>query len=203
MVTRRVAGLIGVLAVLVVACAGPAATPRPATPAPATPAAATPVPATPAPATPAPVTPEPATPEPVTPAPATPVANACEGESINFMLSFLANIQHAGFLIAAERGYYEEEGLDVTITPAGPGVDVATAVADGTADLGQIDYVPLVEAREVGVPIKSVGQIYKDPFFFWYSAGRRSCHPRGLGRRACRRDPGRRISGARCDADWR
>ena len=176
MVTRRAASLVGVLAVLVLACAAPAATPAP-TPAPATPAAT-------AAATPAPATPE-ATPEPteeptaeVTEEPTaevtaepTAVAQTCDGESINFMLSFLANIQHAGFLVAAEKGYYEEEGLDVTITPAGPGIDVTQAVADGTADLGQIDYVPLVEARAQGVPVKAVGQIYKDPFFFWYSSG--------------------------------
>ena len=175
MVTRRAASLIGVLAVLVLACAAPAATPAP-TPAPATPAAT-------AAATPAPATPE-ATPEPteeptaeVTEEPTaevtaepTAVAQTCDGESINFMLSFLSNIQHAGFLIASEKGYYEEEGLDVTITPAGPGIDVTQAVADGTADLGQIDYVPLVEARAQGVPVKAVGQIYKDPFFFWYSS---------------------------------
>jgi NitT/TauT family transport system substrate-binding protein len=86
------------------------------------------------------------------------------------MLSFLANIQHAGFLVAEQEGYYEEEGLDVEIIPAGPGTDVATAVADGTADLGQVDYVPLLRARNAGVPIKAVAQIYKDPFFFWYSS---------------------------------
>jgi NitT/TauT family transport system substrate-binding protein len=86
------------------------------------------------------------------------------------MLSFLANIQHAGFLIASEKGYYEDEGLDVTITPAGPGTDVATAVADGTADLGQVDYVHLLDARIAEVPIKAVAQVYKDPFFFWYSS---------------------------------
>jgi len=168
-----------VLAALVLACAAPAATPAP-TSAPATPAAtaaATPAAATPE-ATPeqtAEATEEPTaevTEEPtaeVTTEPTT-AAQTCDGESINFMLSFLANIQHAGFLVAAEKGYYEEEGLDVTITPAGPGIDVTQAVADGTADLGQIDYVPLVEARAQGVPVKAVGQIYKDPFFFWYSS---------------------------------
>jgi NitT/TauT family transport system substrate-binding protein len=94
----------------------------------------------------------------------------CEGESLTFMLSFLANIQHAGFLIAEQKGYYDELGLSVEIQSAGPGIDVASAVADGTANLGQVDYVPLVDARNSDVPIKAVAQIYKDPFFFWYSA---------------------------------
>ncbi|MEX2547969.1 MAG: ABC transporter substrate-binding protein [Chloroflexota bacterium] len=160
--------MIGVLALFVMACTTPAATPT------APSATATPAPAT---ATPAATPTEEPTPgltaePPVTAPPTeTPAAAACEGQSLSFMLSFLANIQHAGFLVAETEGYYDEEGLDVTITPAGPGIDVAAAVADGTADLGQIDYVPLVEARAAGVPVKAVGQIYKDPFFFWYSSG--------------------------------
>lgn len=185
MVTRRVTALIGAFALLVVGCAGPAATPRPATPAPATAAPATAAPATAAPATAAPVTAAPVTAPPATAAPptdapvttapvtdppATAATGACEGQSLTFMLSFLANIQHAGFLVAEEQGYYDEEGLDVEIVPAGPGTDVAVAVADGTADLGQVDYVRLLDARGAGVPIKTVAQVYKDPFFFWYSS---------------------------------
>ena len=149
MTTKRVTALAGVLTLLAAACAAPAQTQRPSVVAPPSLAAAT---ATAAPSV-----------------AATPSLE-CEGESVTFMLSVLANIQHAGFLIAAENGYYEELGLTVTINPAGPGIDVATAVADGTADLGQVDYVPLVDARNEGVPIKAVAQIYKDPFFFWYSA---------------------------------
>jgi NitT/TauT family transport system substrate-binding protein len=86
------------------------------------------------------------------------------------MLSFFANIQHAGFLVASEKGFYADEGLDVTIMEAGPGIDVTAAVADGTADLGQIDYVHLVDARNADVPVKVVAQVYKDPFFYWYSS---------------------------------
>lgn len=150
----KVIALVGVLTLLAAACAAPTATQRPsvAVSSPAAPPSIVAATATAAPSV-----------------AATPSLE-CEGESVTFMLSFLANIQHAGFLIAEEKGYYDELGLSVEITPAGPGTDVATAVADGTADLGQVDYVPLVTAREAGVPIKAVAQIYKDPFFFWYSA---------------------------------
>jgi NitT/TauT family transport system substrate-binding protein len=188
-VTRRVAALMGALALLALACGGPAATTRPSTAA-ATPTAAASAAVTPAAtataaasaeqtsaaasATPAAESPTPAAETPPaaseSPAAQSPAAAQCTGQHINFMLSFLANIQHAGFLVAEQEGYYEEEGLDVEIIPAGPGTDVATAVADGTADLGQVDYVPLLAARNAGVPIKAVGQIYKDPFFFWYSS---------------------------------
>ena len=175
----RVLALAGAITLVVSACAGQQATQRPSVAAPSVAVPATQAPSV-APATataptathsaPA-ATPSGAAATPTSVA-ASPSAQAaqCDGQHINFMLSFLANIQHAGFLIAKQEGYYEDEGLDVEIVPAGPGIDVTQAVADGTADLGQIDYVPLVEARNENVPVKAVAQIYKDPFFFWYSA---------------------------------
>ena len=175
MIPKRVAALVGVLTLFLAACAAPAASTRPSVAAPSVgapsvaPATGTRAPATSTVAPPASATAAPATGTPPA-ATATAAAAQCEGQHLNFMLSFLSNIQHAGFLIAAQEGYYEDEGLDVTIMPAGPGIDVTASVADGTADLGQIDYVPLVQARGQGVEIKSVAQIYKDPFFFWYSS---------------------------------
>lgn len=102
-----------------------------------------------------------------TAAPAT--AEKCTGQKVSFELSFIPNVQHAGFLVAANRGYYKDEGLDVEIKPGGQTVDVTQDVADGTVNLGQVDYVDIVEARAAGVPIKAVAQTYKLPFFFWYS----------------------------------
>ncbi|MGH2406846.1 MAG: ABC transporter substrate-binding protein [Candidatus Limnocylindrales bacterium] len=105
-----------------------------------------------------------------TPSP-TPVPQAvkCSGQKVSLELSFIPNVQHAGFLVAVARGYYTDEGLTVEIKPGGPGIEPAQDVADGTANLGLVDYVAIVQARAAGVPIKSVGQVYKLPFFFWYS----------------------------------
>lgn len=111
------------------------------------------------------------TPPPVlaTPTPTAAVAEKCTGQKISFELSFIPNVQHAGFLVASKRGYYTDEGLTVDIKPAGPGVDTTQDVADGTVDLAQVDYVDIVEARAADVPVKAVAQTYKLPFFFWYS----------------------------------
>jgi NitT/TauT family transport system substrate-binding protein len=99
----------------------------------------------------------------------TPSAVTCDGDSLTFELSFIPNVQHAGFLVAANRGYYEEEGLTVEIVPASQ-AGVTQDVADGTVQLGQVDYVDIVEARNEGVTVKAIAQTYKDPFFFWYAA---------------------------------
>jgi NitT/TauT family transport system substrate-binding protein len=98
------------------------------------------------------------------------VAEKCDGQELSFQLSFIPNVQHAGFLVAANRGFYEDEGLQVEMVPAGPNVDPVSAVGDGTASLGQVDYGQLLRARAAGVPIVSIAQTYKDTFLNWYAS---------------------------------
>ncbi len=100
---------------------------------------------------------------------AAPTAEKCTNQKVSFGLSFIPNVQHAGFLVAAARGYYKDEGLDVEIKPGSPVIDTTQDVADGTVNLAQVDYVDIAEARAAGVPIKAVAQTYKLPFFFWYA----------------------------------
>jgi NitT/TauT family transport system substrate-binding protein len=103
------------------------------------------------------------------PSPSAAVAEKCTGQKVSLELSFIPNVQHAGFLVAAARGYYTDEGLDMEIKPGSPGVDTTQDVADGTVSFSQVDYVDVVEARAQGVPIKAIAQTYKLPFFFWYT----------------------------------
>jgi NitT/TauT family transport system substrate-binding protein len=147
---KRTITLIGVLALVAMACT-PAATSAPSAAPPSVAASAA------------------ASEAPSAAPPTSAAAEKCSGQKVSFELSFIPNVQHAGFLVAKARGYYEDEGLDVTILPGGPTVDTTQDVADGTANLGQVDYVDIVEARAAGVPIKAVAQTYKKPFFFWYS----------------------------------
>jgi NitT/TauT family transport system substrate-binding protein len=97
------------------------------------------------------------------------VAEKCTGQELTFQLSFIPNVQHAGFLLAAEQGFYEDEGLQVEIVPAGPNVDQAAAIGDGTVSLGQVDYGQILRARAAGVPIVSIAQTYKDTFIRFYT----------------------------------
>jgi len=147
---KRSIALPSMLALLVTACAG-AATPAPTAAPTAVPTAAP--------------TAVPTAAGPVTPAPAA----KCSNQKVSFELSFIPNVQHAGFLVASKRGYYTAEGLDVTIKPGSPTTNTGQDVANGTADMGQVDYVAILQARAAGVPIKVVAQTYKLPFFFWYA----------------------------------
>lgn len=98
-----------------------------------------------------------------------PVAEKCDGQDFSFQLSFIPNVQHAGFIVADEQGFYEDEGLNVELIPAGTNVDPVSTVGDGTADAGQVDYGQLLRARAAGVPIVSIAQTYKETFLNWFA----------------------------------
>jgi NitT/TauT family transport system substrate-binding protein len=142
------AGILPIIALIAGACGG-GASPAPSASAPAS----------------APASAEPS----AEPSSAAPVAEKCNGESLKFQLSFIPNVQHAGFLVAANRGLYEDEGLQVEVLPAGPNVDPTSTVGDGTADIGQVDYGQLLRARAADVPIKAIAQTYKKSFLNWYT----------------------------------
>jgi NitT/TauT family transport system substrate-binding protein len=152
---RRLGALLVATMVVAAACNTGGSSPSPSSAAPASqPPASEPVASAPA--------------ESVAPSAAT--AEKCTGQELRFILSFIPNVQHAGFLVASKRGYYEDEGLTVNIEPAGPNVDPVSAVGDGSAQLGQVDYGQLLRARAAGVPIKSIGQTYKDSFLLWFAS---------------------------------
>ncbi len=182
MLIRRVLAPMAVLTLVITACSSGSATPvptaAPSTAVPATAAPATAAPATAAPATAAPATataapataaPATASAAPATSAPPSAVAQQCAGQTVNMELSFIPNVQHAGFLVADKEGYYADEGLTVNFVGGGPDSDPVQDLANGTADFSQVDYVPLLQARDTGVPVVAIAQTYKDPFFFWYA----------------------------------
>ena len=44
--------------------------------------------------------------------------------------------EHGGFFTALAKGYYKEEGLDVTIAPLGPYLSVEKQISSGAAQFG-------------------------------------------------------------------
>ncbi len=61
-------------------------------------------------------------------------------QKLTFQLSFFANAQHVGYLVAAHRGYYGRVGLNITVKPGGPTVEPTLLVAQGQADIAQVDF---------------------------------------------------------------
>ena len=54
--------------------------------------------------------------------------------TVNFQLSFFANAQHVGYLVASHRGYYGKAGLNVKVKPGGPTVEPTLLLAQGTVE---------------------------------------------------------------------
>jgi NitT/TauT family transport system substrate-binding protein len=68
--------------------------------------------------------------------------------------------QFAGYYAALDQGYYEDEGLDVTIKPGGPDIVPEQAVLGRQADFG-IDWLDnLLATRDQGGKIVNIAQVF-------------------------------------------
>ena len=86
---------------------------------------------------------------------------ALAADAVNLQLKWVTQAQFAGYYVAAEQGFYEEEGLDVTIKPGGPDIAPPQVIAGGGADV-IVDWMPsALASREKGVPLVNTAQPFK------------------------------------------
>ena len=64
--------------------------------------------------------------------------------------------EHGGFYTALVKGYYEDEGLDVSIQPGGPYVSVERQVSVGEAQFGMSSSDKILESIADGQPLIAV-----------------------------------------------
>jgi len=89
---------------------------------------------------------------------AVPAVNAQE---VTLQLKWVTQAQFAGYYVALENGFYDDEGLDVTIKPGGPDIAPVQVLVGGGADV-VIDWMPsALAAREKGVPLVNIAQPFK------------------------------------------
>ena len=81
---------------------------------------------------------------------------------LSVQLDWVAEPEHGGFYQAQARGFFAEEGLDVTITPGGPNAFVVPQVATGKADIGQADSTNTLLQQAEGLPIIQFGAVFQD-----------------------------------------
>jgi NitT/TauT family transport system substrate-binding protein len=80
---------------------------------------------------------------------------------ITLQLQWVAQAQFAGYYAAVDQGYYEDEGLDVTIVEGGPDIVPQDVLAAGDVDYA-ISWVPKVLGSiEQGANITDVAQIFE------------------------------------------
>ncbi|SDD22072.1 ABC-type nitrate/sulfonate/bicarbonate transport system, substrate-binding protein [Paracidovorax valerianellae] len=86
---------------------------------------------------------------------------------LKFTLDFRVTSQTGPFFLAESKGYYKEEGLDVTIDVGSGSVASITRVASGAYDLGLGDISALAEfhAQNADAPVQAIYQYYnRAPF---------------------------------------
>lgn len=83
-------------------------------------------------------------------------------------LKWLTQAQFAGFYVALEKGYYKEEGINLTINPGGPNLLTENLVATGADTFGLSGGTDSVfAARDKGMPIVCIGVAHQvTPFVF-------------------------------------
>ena len=87
-------------------------------------------------------------------------AFAQDADELTLQLKWVTQAQFAGYYVAQEKGYYEEENLDVTIKPGGPDIAPVQVLAGGGADV-MVDWMPsALAAREKGVPVVNIAQVF-------------------------------------------
>ncbi len=74
---------------------------------------------------------------------------------IKMQIGWLAGGNQIGEVVAKRLGYYEQEGIDFSLTPGGPNVDGVAVVASGRQDVGQVSSSPsIMLAASQGLPVK-------------------------------------------------
>lgn len=81
---------------------------------------------------------------------------------LTVQLDWVAEPEHGGFYQAEARGFFREEGLDVTLIPGGPGAHVMPSVATGKADIGQADSTNTLLQQAEGLPVVQFAAVFQD-----------------------------------------
>ena len=81
---------------------------------------------------------------------------------ITVQLDWVAEPEHGGFYQALARGFFRDEGLDVSIVPGGPNAFVMPRIATGQADIGQADSTNTLLQQAEGLPVVQFAAVFQD-----------------------------------------
>lgn len=96
-------------------------------------------------------------------------AAQAQERDVKFVLDFISLGRHAPWYVALGKGYFKEEGLNVTIMPSKGTADAIRNVVTGAAEFGFIDIPSLVAAGGAGSAIKIVAANYQKPPYCIFS----------------------------------
>lgn len=87
--------------------------------------------------------------------------SAQDTPAVSIVLKWVPQAQFAGYYAAEAQGYYVEEGLDVTIVPAGVDINPQQLLASGEVQFA-VDWMGnALSTREAGSDLINIAQIYQ------------------------------------------
>jgi NitT/TauT family transport system substrate-binding protein len=78
---------------------------------------------------------------------------------VSIQLQWVTQAQFAGYYVALDKGWYRDEGIDLTIKPGGPDLAPIDLVASGKSQFGTSLLADLCVAVQKGQEVISIGQI--------------------------------------------
>jgi len=82
-------------------------------------------------------------------------------DDVTLQLKWVTQAQFAGYFVAKDKGFYDEEGLNVNILPGGPDIAPEQVIAGGGADV-IVDWMSAaLAARERGLALVNIAQPFK------------------------------------------
>lgn len=82
-------------------------------------------------------------------------------EKVTLQLKWLPQSQFMGYYVAAAKGYYEAEGIDIEILPGGSDIIPEQQVFNGVADIGVTWVSSLMKYQSQGWGLVQVGQVFQ------------------------------------------
>ena len=88
-------------------------------------------------------------------------APAMPADEVHLQTDWIPSGEHAMYFGGWTKGFWEEQGIDITITRGYGSGDTVTKIAGGAADFGIADIGALMTARaRIQVPVKQIMQTY-------------------------------------------
>ncbi len=84
-----------------------------------------------------------------------------ELQKVNLQLKWLPQSQFMGYYVAAAKGYYKDEGIDINILPGGSDIIPEQNVYNGVADIGVTWVSSLMTYQAQGYELQEVAQIFQ------------------------------------------
>ena len=85
---------------------------------------------------------------------------AAELQPATLQLKWVTQAQFAGYYAALDQGYYEDEGIDLTIKPGGPDIVPEQVVLGGQAEFGLNWLDNTLATRDQGGEIVNIAQVF-------------------------------------------